>query len=32
NAVRDGRITAGQRRSILQAYKTGLQGYTYFER
>ncbi|WP_285907344.1 biosynthetic arginine decarboxylase [Pseudodesulfovibrio pelocollis] len=32
NAVRDGRITAGQRRAILQAYKTGLQGYTYFER
>jgi arginine decarboxylase len=32
NAVRDGRITAAQRRAILQAYKTGLQGYTYFER
>jgi arginine decarboxylase len=32
NAVREGRITPAQRRSILQAYKTGLQGYTYFER
>ncbi len=32
NAVRLGRITPAQRREILQAYKTGLQGYTYFER
>ncbi|WP_027721589.1 biosynthetic arginine decarboxylase [Maridesulfovibrio zosterae] len=32
NAVREKRITPTQRREILQAYKTGLQGYTYFER
>ncbi|MBG0791616.1 MAG: biosynthetic arginine decarboxylase [Desulfovibrionaceae bacterium] len=32
HAVRRGRITATQRREILQAYKNGLQGYTYFER
>lgn len=32
NAVREGRITPAQRREILQAYKAGLQGYTYFER
>ncbi|WP_319778772.1 biosynthetic arginine decarboxylase [Maridesulfovibrio sp.] len=32
NAVRNKRITPTQRREILQAYKTGLQGYTYFER
>ena len=31
-AVRQGLITAAQRRQILQAYKLGLQGYTYFER
>ncbi|BDQ35503.1 biosynthetic arginine decarboxylase [Pseudodesulfovibrio portus] len=32
NAVRSGQITPTQRRKILQAYKDGLQGYTYFER
>ena len=32
NAVRAGQITPTQRRKILQAYKDGLQGYTYFER
>ncbi|MEF2231645.1 MAG: biosynthetic arginine decarboxylase, partial [Pseudodesulfovibrio sp.] len=32
NAVRLGRITPAQRRTTLQAYKNGLQGYTYFER
>ncbi|QJB58284.1 biosynthetic arginine decarboxylase [Pseudodesulfovibrio sp. zrk46] len=32
DAVRKGRITPTQRREILQAYKNGLQGYTYFER
>ncbi|MBI9112455.1 biosynthetic arginine decarboxylase [Maridesulfovibrio ferrireducens] len=32
NAVRTGKITPAQRREILQAYKIGLQGYTYFER
>ena len=32
NAVRSGRITPTQRREILQAYRNGLQGYTYFER
>ncbi|WP_320174664.1 biosynthetic arginine decarboxylase [Maridesulfovibrio sp.] len=32
NAVRDKRITPTERREILQAYKNGLQGYTYFER
>ncbi len=32
NAVRNKRITPTQRREILQAYKSGLQGYTYFER
>ncbi|MGE4506727.1 MAG: biosynthetic arginine decarboxylase [Desulfovibrionaceae bacterium] len=30
-AVREGRITAVQRREIVQAYKTGLQGYTYYD-
>ncbi|WP_316901043.1 biosynthetic arginine decarboxylase [Pseudodesulfovibrio indicus] len=30
-AVRKGMITPNQRREILQAYKTGLQGYTYLE-
>ncbi|QGY38680.1 biosynthetic arginine decarboxylase [Pseudodesulfovibrio cashew] len=32
NAVREGRITPVQRKETLQAYKNGLQGYTYFER
>ena len=32
NAVRQGRISPAQRREILQAYRLGLQGYTYFER
>nr|WP_321513605.1 biosynthetic arginine decarboxylase [uncultured Pseudodesulfovibrio sp.] len=32
NAVRERRITPAQRKEILQAYKMGLQGYTYFER
>lgn len=32
DAVRSGQITPTQRREILQAYKNGLQGYTYFER
>jgi len=32
NAVREGRITVAQRRETLRAYKSGLQGYTYFER
>ena len=32
NSVREGRITPNQRREILQAYRNGLQGYTYFER
>jgi arginine decarboxylase len=31
-AVQHGQITPIQRRDILQAYKNGLQGYTYFER
>ncbi|WP_320005909.1 biosynthetic arginine decarboxylase [Maridesulfovibrio sp.] len=32
NAVRNKRITPTERREILEAYKNGLQGYTYFER
>ena len=32
DSVRQGRITPTQRREILQAYKNGLQGYTYLER
>ncbi|HEY8241798.1 MAG TPA: arginine decarboxylase, partial [Kiritimatiellia bacterium] len=31
-AVRNGRITAEERREIMQAYEVGLRGYTYFER
>ncbi len=31
-AVRSGRITAQERREIVQAYEAGLRGYTYFER
>jgi arginine decarboxylase len=31
-AVRDGRITAEERREIMAAYEAGLRGYTYFER
>lgn len=30
-AVRDGRITATERRDIMSAYETGMRGYTYFE-
>ncbi len=30
-AVRDGRITAQERREIMDAYESGLRGYTYFE-
>ncbi len=30
-AVRDGRITAVERREIMSAYETGMRGYTYFE-
>ncbi|MDD3311156.1 biosynthetic arginine decarboxylase [Pseudodesulfovibrio sp.] len=32
NAVRHGRITPSERRETLSAYRSGLQGYTYFER
>lgn len=32
SAVRQGQITPTQRKEILQAYRNGLQGYTYFER
>lgn len=31
NAVRNGTITAKQRRTIMEAYRTGLNGYTYYE-
>jgi arginine decarboxylase len=31
-AVRAGRITPEERRQIVDAYETGLRGYTYFER
>ncbi len=31
-AVRSGRITAEERRQIMDAYETGLRGYTYFEK
>jgi arginine decarboxylase len=31
DAVRTGRITATQRRAIVEAYENGLRGYTYFE-
>ncbi|MBU4200496.1 MAG: biosynthetic arginine decarboxylase [Verrucomicrobia bacterium] len=30
-AVRDGRISAVERREIMSAYETGMRGYTYFE-
>jgi len=30
-AVREGRITAVERREIMSAYETGMRGYTYFE-
>ena len=31
-AIREGRITVGDRREIMAAYDNGLRGYTYFER
>lgn len=31
-AVRDGKISAQERREIVEAYEAGLRGYTYFER
>jgi arginine decarboxylase len=31
-AVRNGRITAEERRNIMAAFENGLRGYTYFER
>jgi arginine decarboxylase len=31
-AIRDGRISASERREIMQAYDNGLRGYTYYER
>lgn len=31
-AVRDGRITAPQRRAVLEAFEASMRGYTYFER
>ena len=31
-AVRTGKITAEERRDIMEAYETGLRGYTYFEK
>jgi arginine decarboxylase len=31
SAIREGRITAVQRRKALEAYRTGMGGYTYFE-
>lgn len=31
NAVREGRITAVERREIMSAYEDGMRGYTYFE-
>jgi len=31
SAIREGRITAVQRRKALEAYRTGMSGYTYFE-
>ncbi|POR04000.1 arginine decarboxylase [Alkalispirochaeta sphaeroplastigenens] len=31
-AVRDGRLSVAQRRALLQAYETGMRGYTYYER
>ncbi len=32
NAVRENRITAAERRTIMSVYEDGLRGYTYFER
>lgn len=32
HAVRQGRITVEERRQLLQAYESGLRGYTYFEK
>jgi len=31
-AVKDGKITAQERKEVMQAYEAGLRGYTYFER
>jgi len=31
-AVKEGYITASERRRIMKAFETGLNGYTYFER
>lgn len=31
-AVRNGKISAAQRRTIMQAYEAGMRGYTYYER
>jgi len=31
-AVRAGRITAEERRQIMEIYEAGLRGYTYFEK
>jgi len=31
-AVRDGRITAPQRRAVLEAFEASMRGYTYYER
>jgi arginine decarboxylase len=31
-AIREGRITANERREIMKAYDNGLRGYTYFEK
>jgi arginine decarboxylase len=32
NAVKEGKITAQERKEVMQAYEAGLRGYTYFER
>ena len=32
NAVKSGRMTARERRAVMDAYESGLRGYTYFER
>jgi arginine decarboxylase len=31
-AVRNGQITAAERRRFMEAYEDGIRGYTYFER
>lgn len=31
-AIRDGRISSAERKTIMNAYETGLRGYTYFEK